>query len=84
MKSNRILHIALAIAAVSLLLSLAFLNTCGDDSFIYFRLIENYLQTGQLEYNPSEPCYAMTSTTYFFVFAESARWLGLQGGRYAV
>lgn len=84
MKSNRILHIALALAAVSLLLSLAFLNTCGDDSFIYFRLIENYLQTGRLEYNPSEPCYAMTSTTYFFVFAELARWLGLQGGRYAV
>lgn len=74
----------LAVALVSLLLSMAYLNTCGDDSFIYFRLIQNFLTTGQLEYNPGEPCYAMTSVTFFFLLASFVRWLGLDGGRYAI
>jgi hypothetical protein len=74
----------LGVALVSLLLSVAYLNTCGDDSFIYFRLIENFLRTGQLEYNAGEPCYAMTSVTFFFLFSGLARELGLDGGRYAI
>lgn len=74
----------LAVALVSILLSLAYLDTCGDDSFIYFRLIENFLRTGQLEYNSGEPCYAMTSVTFFFLFSGFVRWLGQDGGRYAI
>ncbi len=74
----------LALALFSLLLSLPYVHTCGDDSFIYFRLIENFLSTGRLEYNPGEPCYAMTSVTFFFTMAELVRWLGLTGGRYAI
>ena len=73
-----------AVAGVSLLASLPYLNTCGDDSFIYFRLIEHFLRTGQLEYNAGEPCYAMTSVTFFFLFTGFVRWLGLEGGRCAI
>ena len=73
-----------AVAIASLGLSLPYLDTCGDDSFIYFRLIENFLRTGQLEYNPGEPCYAMTSATFFFTMAGLVRWLGITGGRYAI
>ncbi len=73
-----------ALAAAALALSLPYLDTCGDDSFIYFRMVENFLRTGQLEYNPGEPCYAMTSATFFFALAGLVKALGLAGGRYAI
>lgn len=73
-----------AVAILSALLSLAYLDTCGDDSFIYFRLIENFLRTGQIEYNPGEPCYAMTSATFFAFFSLLARGFGLDGARYVL
>lgn len=82
MKTNGYLMLVVAVASV--LLSLAYFNTCGDDSYIYFRLIENFLKAGQLEYNPGEPCYAMTSVTFFFLFAGLVREFGLDGGRYAI
>ena len=73
-----------ALAAAGFALSLPYLDTCGDDAFIYFRMVVNFLRTGQLAYNPGEPCYAMTSATFFFTLAGLVKVLGLTGGRYAI
>jgi hypothetical protein len=61
------------ICSASLLLSVPFLNCLGDDTFIYMRMIRNFLQYRAFEYNHGEPCYAMTSLTWFL------GWAGLTG-----
>ena len=84
MKTARSLTWGLAVTCLSLLLSLAYLNTLGDDSFIYRRLIENFLQSGRIEYNPGEPCYAMTSATYFFLMSALTGGFGWNIARYLI
>ena len=55
--------------AASILASLPYVQCLGDDTYIYMRLIDNLLDRGRLEYNPGEPCYGMTSVTWFFAWA---------------
>lgn len=57
------------ICFASFLFSLPYIQTLGDDTFIYMRLINNFLQTGRMEYNIGEPCYLFTSVTWFFSWA---------------
>jgi len=57
------------ICFASIFLSLPYVQTLGDDSFIYMRLINNFLETGRLDYNLGEPCFLFTSITWFFSWA---------------
>lgn len=84
MKNNTTMAALSAIAALSLCLSVAYLNTLGDDSFIYRRLIDNFLETGRIEYNPGEPCHAMTSAIYFFLMTGLTRVFGWEAARYLI
>ncbi len=84
MKIGRDLILLMAVTALSLLLSVAYLNTLGDDSFIYRRLIENFLETGRIEYNQGEPCHAMTSATYFFLMSGLTHVVGWHAARYII
>lgn len=53
----------------TIVLSIPFITCLGDDTFIYMRIIRNFLDTGRFEYNTGEPCYIMTSITWFFSWA---------------
>jgi len=44
-------------------------NAKGDDAFITFRLVTNFVDHAQLAYNLSEPVYAFTSPLWFFILS---------------
>jgi len=57
------------ICLTSGLLALPFIYCLGDDPFIDMGIIERFLASGRFEYDPGEPCYAMTSLTWFLSWA---------------
>lgn len=59
----------LPILLLSAVLSLPYVQCLGDDTFIYMRMIKNFIGTGLFEYNVGEPCYAMTSLTWFLAWS---------------
>lgn len=42
-----------------------------DDSYIYFRIVENFYNTGELSFNPGEPRNLMTSSGWFLILLAS-------------
>lgn len=87
MYANRrqpLLLLLLAFAA-SLLIALPYVQCLGDDTFIYMRQIDNVLSRGKLEYNLGEPCYGMTSVTWFFSWVAAKALLGdMDWSRYVI
>jgi len=68
---------------VTALLFLAFLttellygNAKGDDAFILFRLVVNFVDHGQLAYNLGEPVYAFTSPLWFGILSAIYSFVG--------
>jgi hypothetical protein len=59
-------------AVVGLLLTLFYLhivnrNGIDDDAYIHFRLVENFIEHGELNFNIGEPVYAGTSLIWLLV-----------------
>jgi hypothetical protein len=65
-----------AICLLTLVLSVPYVQCLGDDTFIYMRVIENFLDSGQIEFNAGEPAYLVTSTTWFYVWTTFTKMLG--------
>ena len=64
------------IGLITLLLAAPYVQCLGDDTFIYMRVIENFLESGRIEYNSGEPAYLVTSTTWFFIWTAATKLLG--------
>ncbi len=51
---------------IGLLLSVPYWNAKGDDAFILFRYVKNFVEHGQFAYNLGEPTYGFTSPAWLF------------------
>jgi hypothetical protein len=65
-----------ALCFLTLVLSIPYVQCLGDDTFIYMRVVENFLRSGQIAFNPGDPCYLVTSPTWFFLWAGTTKVLG--------
>lgn len=63
----------LVLCLITLAFGVPYVQCLGDDTFIYMRVIENFLRSGTIEFNPGEPCYLVTSPTWFFLWANFTR-----------
>jgi len=50
-------------------------ESSGDDTFIYMRYVQNFIETGRFVYNFNEPSYGVTSAFWAFLMVPVS-WLG--------
>ncbi len=72
-----ILLIVLAVGLLDLAIFTANPGVKNDDAYIFFRYARNYVETGELTFNPGEKSVGYTSLAWMMVLAGTAKTAGL-------